>query len=160
LVEPRLRESSVVEQRELPGQRGWIGNAERRGQLGQLFEQPAADVARDVGCGTVKRGFGGRVGERAAAEPWLGDGRGEHVEDSEQPPPRVVMTLDLGQQARASRFVTCLEIGANKTVLAPEGAVQAGFRDTGALDDLVDADGVHAVLVEELAGGGQQPVTR
>jgi hypothetical protein len=55
--------------------------------------------------------------------------------------------------------VTRLEIGADKTVLAPEGAVEAGLRDTGALDDLVDADGVHAVLVEELGRGGQQPVT-
>ena len=68
------------------------------------------------------------------------------------------MTLDLGQQPRSPCFVTCLEVGADEPVLAPEGAVEAGLRDTGALDDLVDPDGVHAVLVEELAGGGQQPV--
>ena len=129
-------------------------------QLGQGFELPAADVASDVCGGAVELGLGGGIGEGAASEPWLGDGRGEHVEDREQPRCRVLMTLDLGGQARSPCLMTCLEVGADKRVLAPEGAVEAGLSDTGAFDDRVDADGMHAVLIEELARGGQQPVAR
>ena len=81
---------------------GWFVGSERNGMgLGlslcrTVVEQPAPDVASDVCGGAVEFGLGGGIGERAAAEPGLGDGRGEHVEDREQPRFRVLVTLDLG----------------------------------------------------------------
>ena len=88
------------------------------------------------------------------------NGRGEHIEDGEEPRLRVPMTLDLGLQARSPRRVTRLQVGADESVFAAEGVVEAGLRDAGAFDDRVDADGVDASLVEQLPGCGKESVSR
>ena len=97
---------AVVEQGELSRQPGRVGGAERGGQLDHCVEQPATNVASDVGGGAVEFGLGDRVGERGATEGRLSDGPKEHVEDSEQPLPRFAMTLDLA--VRRARRASCL----------------------------------------------------
>ena len=52
-----------------------------------------------------------------------------------------------------------LQVLADQPVLAAEQAVEGRLGDAGLLDDAVDPDGVDALLVEELVGGGEQPVT-
>jgi hypothetical protein len=56
--------------------------------------------------------------------------------------------------------VAVLEVGADKSVLAAEEGVERRLRHPSALGDPVNADGVHAFVVEQLAGRGQQPLTR
>jgi hypothetical protein len=52
------------------------------------------------------------------------------------------------------------QVAADQLVLAAEGVVQRGFGDPRPLDDAVDADRVHAFVVEEFVGGGQEPFAR
>ena len=136
-------------------------DTERRGQLDDGVEQPATNAAGDVGGGAVELGLGDR--RSAEAQPRKGRAGRRSCRARRRwravAPSGPLMTLDLGRQARSPCFVPGLEVGADQSVLAPKGVVEAGLRDAGALDDRVDADGVHASPVEELAGGGQQPVS-
>ncbi len=72
----------------------------------------------------------------------------------------VVAPFDGRHEPRPTGLVAALEVGPDELVLAAERAVQAGLGDAGALDDLVDADGVDALLVEQLVGGGEETVAR
>jgi len=52
-----------------------------------------------------------------------------------------------------------IEVRADQLFLAAEGVVQRRLGDARALDHAVDPDGVHALLVEELARRLQQALT-
>jgi len=62
------------------------------------------------------------------------------------------------QQPLLAGGVAIGQIGPDESVFAAEGAVEGGLGHAGPLDHAVDADGVDALLVEQLVGCGQQPV--
>ena len=109
----------------------------------------------------VGRGLGAGVVERAAP---VAGGRADLGRGRRRPP----STLARGLSWRASssvmrccrRLAAALEVGPDQLVLAAERAVQRSLGDAGALDDAVDADGVHALGVEELVRGGEQALAR
>ena len=66
---------------------------------------------------------------------------------------------DLSGHALSSAVVAVRQVGANESVLASEQRVEGRLGHPGPLDDPIHADRVHALLVEQVAGGGQQALT-
>jgi hypothetical protein len=96
--------------------------------------------------------------ERTPIEVRLSEDGGLEVEDGENLLPRVVVCGDdLVQTVRRS-LVTSQEIRVNELLFAIEVVVEGRPRHTGVLNDPVDPDRVDALGVEELVGGGDQPV--
>ena len=52
-----------------------------------------------------------------------------------------------------------LEVNAHELVLAAKGVVQRGLGDAGPFNDPLNANDVHAFRVEQLVGGGKQPIS-
>jgi hypothetical protein len=140
----------VVEQDELLRERRGVRDAQRGGLVEETLPREAARDRGDLVDRGVRSRLPGRRDERAAAPGGAVDQLVERVEDREHPRPGLrvpgEVTLDAGDAQR----VAALQVGADQAVLAPEGAVEAGLRDTGVLDHPVDADGVDALGVEEL----------
>ena len=102
--------------------------------------------------------FGAGPGERAAAIVRLGEQLALALEHGQQPLARGVVPLHRLRDALGDAGVAGLQVGADQLVLAAEGVVQRGLGHAGLLDDPVDADRVHALVVEQLVRRGQQPL--
>ena len=94
--------------------------------------------------------------ERAAAEVRRRTKLGQHIEDGENPVPRVGVLGKFFAQPLLARLMPCKEIGADQTILAAEGVVQRRLRYARMLDDAIDADRVDASPIEEIFCGGEE----
>jgi UDP-N-acetylglucosamine 2-epimerase (non-hydrolysing) len=160
VVHPRGGPAAVVEQVQLAGQDFGLGHAGLHGQLGQQRADPVT-----VGLGgllgrVAGMGFRAGPGERAAPVVRLGEQLALAFEHGQQALARGVVAFHRLRDALGDAGVACLQVGADQLVLAAEGVVQRGLGHAGPLDDAVDADRVHALVVEQLVGRGQQPLAR
>jgi hypothetical protein len=124
----------------------------RTGVGGEVEEQvvyPRSKGRRCLDLDAVRRGFGGGVGEGAAAVVRLREQRAEDVVNGQDPVAWVGVFFDAGGDAFGPRAVPVGEVFADQVVLAGERVVERAFGDPGVLDDPVDADGVDALVVKE-----------
>ena len=160
VVHPRGLPAAVVEQVQLAGQDLGLGHAGVGGQVGQQRAHPAAVSVGGLLGRVAGMGFRAGPGERAAAVVRLGEQLPLAFEHGQQALARGVVAFYRPHYALGDAGVAGLQVGADQLVLAAEGVVQRGLGHAGLLDDAVDADRVHALVVEQLVGRGQQPLAR
>ncbi len=92
-------------------------------------------------------------GAAAVAVPRVPDG--EQVEQGQHPVPSGLRRRELFGEPEVDAVAAVLQGRFDQAVLGAEVAVDRQFRCPGVLGDLVDADVVHAPLVEQLDGARQ-----
>ena len=159
-IHPDRQAGAVVDHLQLAGQRLRVTRAGLRREL----SEQAADVGAVGLGGEVDAAAGWRLGgrhrERAAVERRPAVQLRLGVEHGQDPLHRVVAGGgDRGAQPPEDHLVTTLEVGADQLLLGAERAVQRGLGDAGAFDHAVDPDRLHALGVEQLGRGVEQPLT-
>jgi hypothetical protein len=160
VVHPRGLPAAVVEQVQLAGQGLGLGHASAGGQLGQQLAHPPAVALRGQLDQVAGMGFRAGPGKRAAAVIRLGEQLALAFEHGQQALARGVVAFHRLRNALGDAGVPGLQVGADQLILAAERVIQRGLGHPGLLDDAVDPDRVHALVVEQLVSRGQQPLAR
>jgi hypothetical protein len=160
VVHPRGLPAAVVEQVELAGQGLGLGHAGAGGQLGQQRAHPPAVALSGLFDQVAGMGFRAGPGKRAAAVVGLGEQLALAFEDGQQALARGVVAFHRLRDALGDAGVPGLQVGPDQLILAAERVIQGGLGHPGVLDDAVDPDRMHALVVEQLVSRGQQPLAR
>ena len=157
-VHPRRDRRPVVKQRKLPGQALGRGHARGLPEFDEQRPYPGTELVGDLLDGAAGAGLRTGVHKRAAAETRLRERLAEHVENPQKAIPGRLVARERPGDALLPGRVPGGEIAPDELVLAAEDAVEGGLGHPGTRDYPVDADGVHALFVKQLVGGGQQPL--
>ena len=152
LVHLRGGDRAVVAQDQGVGQLLRVVGVDVGREVEEQGVHPRAEGSRGLSLDAVRGGFGGGVHEGAAAVFGLGEQGAEDVVDGQDPRARVGVGFDAGGDLIGPRAVTMGEVLTDEVLLAGEGVVERALGYAGAGDDAVDADGVDALVVEQVVG--------
>jgi hypothetical protein len=153
-------EGSLDECGELIGEGFRIGCAGHSGEVAEAVAMLSFLLGRDGVHGIVRiRELGGGVDELAAVEVGGVEPGVEDVEDGQEQGARVFVreAFCRGHEGLRLPFLALPDGGDEQVVAAFEVLVEGCLRDAGRSDDLVDADGLEAEVVDQLDGDIDEP---